>query len=76
VGLGIVLKEEIKRNVNRVSGICLPAFLIFSCVILQVGIERFKTDRQHHNDFINNELQKVKRYVNVGSTVLTGYGVY
>ena len=69
--MGGVVKQELSRVVTRWSVIGLLIFVLLGSFILQIGIEKSKIEKRQQVEFIDNEMQKVKRYYNVML-----YGVY
>jgi len=69
--MGGVVKQELSRVVTGWSVIGLLIFILLGGFILQIGIEKSKIEKRQKVEFIDNEMQKIKRYVNVKM-----YGAY
>lgn len=62
--MGGIIKLEINRNVTRWIILGILIFIIFSIVILQLGISKYKTGLKQNQEFIEVESRKIQRYIN------------
>ncbi len=63
-GIYIIAKLEMKRNINQWAFISLAVFLIFLCILNQVGIEKFNLEQKQSKGFIQVQEKLIEGFIN------------